>query len=102
MSDSSATTLLANRSPSTPPLLCIEMLSPEDRLPGVLKVLGDFATMGVPNLWILDPTERIAYSYKDSKDSALRLITDRLTIPDTETTSTSPPSSPNSTNQPPI
>ncbi len=55
--------------------------------------------MGVPNLWILDPTERIAYIYKDS---ALRLITDRLTIPDTETTSTSPPSSPNSTSQSPI
>ena len=65
----------------TPPLLCIEILSPEDRLPCVLKVLDDYATMGVPNLWILDPTERIAYLYKDS---ALRLITDRLTIPGTE------------------
>ena len=65
----------------TPPLLCIEILSPDDRLPHVLKVLDDYAIMGVPNLWILDPTERIAYLYKDC---ALRLITDRLTIPDTE------------------
>ena len=37
--------------------------------------------MGVPNLWLLDPTDRVAYIYKDG---ALRLITDRLTIPDTE------------------
>jgi Uma2 family endonuclease len=65
----------------TPPLLCIEVLSPEDRLPRVLKVLDDYVRMGVPNLWILDPIERIAYIYKDG---ALRLIPDRLTIPDTE------------------
>jgi Uma2 family endonuclease len=65
----------------TPPLLCIEILSPEDRLPRVLKVLDDYVTMGVPNLWILDPVDRVAYIYKDG---ALRLIPDRLTIPDTE------------------
>jgi Uma2 family endonuclease len=65
----------------TPPLLCIEILSPEDRLPRVLKVLDDYVKMGVPNLWILDPLERIAYLYKDS---TLKLISDRLTIPDTE------------------
>jgi Uma2 family endonuclease len=65
----------------TPPLLCIEILSPEDRLPRVLKVLDDYVTMGVPNLWILDPIERVAYLYKDS---ALKLIRDRLAIPDTE------------------
>jgi Uma2 family endonuclease len=65
----------------TPPLLCIEILSPEDRLPRVLKVLDDYVTMGVPNLWILDPIERVAYLYKDG---ALRLVTDRLTVPNTE------------------
>jgi Uma2 family endonuclease len=65
----------------TPPLLCIEILSPEDRLPRVLKVLDDYVTMGVPNLWLLDPIDRVAYIYKDG---ALRLIPDRLTIPDTE------------------
>ena len=53
----------------------------KDRLPRVLKVLDDYVTMGVPNLWILDPIERVAYLYKDG---ALRLIPDRLTIPNTE------------------
>jgi Uma2 family endonuclease len=65
----------------TPPLLCIEILSPEDRLPRVLKVLDDYVTMGVPNLWILDPTDRIAYLYKDN---TLKLISDRLAVPGTE------------------
>src|SRR3984957_8483308 len=65
----------------TPPLLCIEILSPEDRLPRVLKVLDDYVTMGVPNLWIFDPADRVAYIYKDS---TLKLVSDRLTIPSTE------------------
>src|ERR1700719_214234 len=30
----------------TPPLLCIEILSPEDRLPRVLKVMDDYVKMG--------------------------------------------------------
>ena len=65
----------------TPPLLCIEILSPEDRLPRVLKLMDDYVKMGVPNLWILDPTERIAYIYSEG---TLKLISDRLAIPDTE------------------
>ncbi|MDP9039413.1 MAG: Uma2 family endonuclease [Acidobacteriota bacterium] len=41
---------------TTPPLLAIEILSPEDRLPRVLTRLNDFLTMGVPNLWLIDPS----------------------------------------------
>ena len=47
----------------TPPLLCVEILSPEDRLPRAAKVMEDYAKMGVPNLWLLDPVDRIAYIY---------------------------------------
>jgi len=65
----------------TPPLLCIEILSPEDRLPRITKRLDDFAAMGVPNLWIIDLAQRIGYIYT-SPDN-LRLITERLTIPET-------------------
>jgi Uma2 family endonuclease len=66
---------------TTPPLLAIEILSPEDRLPRVLTRLNDFLTMGVPNLWVIDPAERAAYTYSAT---GLRLIAEpRLAIPNT-------------------
>ena len=37
--------------------------------------------MGVPNLWIIDPSQRIGYVYT-SRDK-LQLVTERLTIPGT-------------------
>jgi len=67
---------------NTPPLLCVEILSPEDRLPRIANRLDDFARMGVPNLWILDPQDRVAYDYASS--GLLKLTTDRLAIPNTE------------------
>jgi Uma2 family endonuclease len=66
----------------TPPLLCVEILSPEDRLPRAARVMEDYARMGVPNLWLLDPKDRVAYLY--SSDGLLQLATTRLTIPHTE------------------
>lgn len=63
----------------TPPLLAIEILSPEDRLPRVVARLNDFVAMGVPNLWLIDPEERSAFIY--TRDG-LRLIEEtQLTIP---------------------
>jgi Uma2 family endonuclease len=47
----------------TPPLIAIEILSAEDRMNRVILRLDDFLKMGVPNLWLLDPIERIAYTY---------------------------------------
>jgi Uma2 family endonuclease len=47
----------------TAPLLCIEILSPEDRPGRVMKRLDDFVAMGVENLWILDPSDRSAATY---------------------------------------
>lgn len=65
----------------TPPLLCIEILSPEDRLPRINKRLDDFARMGVPHLWIIDPYQRVGYVYTPPDN--LQLVTERLTIPET-------------------
>ena len=66
----------------TAPLLCVEILSPEDRLPRAARVMDDYARMGVPNLWILDPKDRVAYDY--ASNGLLKLTTDRLSIPNTE------------------
>ncbi len=66
----------------TPPLLCVEILSPEDRLPRAALMMDDYAAMGVPHLWIIDPQDRVAYDY--AKDGLLKLTTGRLSIPDTD------------------
>ena len=46
----------------TPPVLCIEILSPEDRLPRATVVLEDYRRMGVENTWLIDPLRRVAYT----------------------------------------
>jgi Uma2 family endonuclease len=44
-----------------PPVLCIEILSPEDRMSRVMNVVQDYLSMGVPTVWVLDPLEKKAY-----------------------------------------
>jgi Uma2 family endonuclease len=44
--------------PTKPPLVCIEILSPEDRWSRFEKRLQDFLTMGVERVWVFDPQER--------------------------------------------
>jgi len=45
-----------------PPFICIEILSPEDRWPGVQQRIDDYLAMGVPNVWVLDPATKTAYA----------------------------------------
>jgi Uma2 family endonuclease len=47
----------------TPPLICIEILSPEDRLARAQAVLADYLSMGVSNIWLVDPLRRAAYTF---------------------------------------
>jgi Uma2 family endonuclease len=62
----------------TPPLLAIEILSPDDRMNRVIERLDDFLAMGVENLWVLDAEERTAYTYTAS---GLKLVkTTRIEI----------------------
>ena len=43
---------------TTPPHLCIEILSPEDTMTRTLDRIRDYFTMGVPTCWIIDPVSR--------------------------------------------
>ncbi|MBI4874356.1 MAG: Uma2 family endonuclease [Acidobacteria bacterium] len=61
----------------TPPLLCIEILSPEDRLSEMQGRIDDYLAMGVPYVWTIDPRMRRAWvTTKDgaheAKDGVLR------------------------------
>ena len=47
----------------TPPLICIEILSPEDCLPRAGRVLADYLAVGVSNLWLIDPIRRSAHTF---------------------------------------
>ena len=46
----------------TPPVLCIEVLSSEDRMARVRERVQDYAGMGVPTTWVVDPWRREAYA----------------------------------------
>ncbi|MES2391773.1 MAG: Uma2 family endonuclease [Acidobacteriota bacterium] len=48
---------------TTPPLICIEVLSPEDRLSRAKFVLADYFAMGVANIWLIDPIRRTASTF---------------------------------------
>jgi len=45
-----------------PPFICIEILSPEDRMKRVQERIADYLEMGVPYVWVLDPETRQAYT----------------------------------------
>ena len=55
-----------------PPFLCIEILSPEDRMRRVKIRIADYLAMGVPYVWVLDPQTRQAYVATTAK--ALREV----------------------------
>lgn len=48
--------------PSKPPFLCIEILSPEDRMSRIETRINDYLAMGVPYVWVLDPETRQAFT----------------------------------------
>jgi Uma2 family endonuclease len=53
------------------PLLCIEILSPEDRLNAARKRVQDFLDMGVTEVWIFDPETRTAYVCTGNLDTPM-------------------------------
>jgi len=48
---------------TTAPFLCIEILSPEDRMPKVLVKIADYLQLGVRFVWLIDPRKRKATIY---------------------------------------
>jgi Uma2 family endonuclease len=66
---------------ATPPHICIEILSPEDRLSRAKLVLADYLAMGVSNLWLIDPIRRVAYTFDAT--GLHEADTAHLTVPNT-------------------
>jgi Uma2 family endonuclease len=45
----------------TPPLLCIEILSKGDTLSELQERVDDYQSMGIRNIWVIDPWKRHGY-----------------------------------------
>jgi Uma2 family endonuclease len=51
----------------TPPLLAVEVLSPDDSLAEMQDRVDDYLDMGVPVVWVIDPKKRHAWSYSATR-----------------------------------
>jgi Uma2 family endonuclease len=70
----------------TPPFLCIEILSPEDRMERVQERIDDFLNFGVPFVWVVNPEARRGWVYtrdeiREAKDGILRTENPVLAVP---------------------
>lgn len=70
-----------------PPFVCIEILSPEDRMSRVRERVDDYLAMGVPYVWVLDPGAKVAYAitpaegWREVKDGVLRTQQPAIEVP---------------------
>ncbi len=49
---------------TTPPLLCIEVMSPSDRVTRVNHRVREYLDFGVPVVWVVDPAEKTIWIYR--------------------------------------
>jgi Uma2 family endonuclease len=71
------------------PFLCIEILSPDDRVSRLNERLLDYFQMGVRYVWVLDPLTRRAYCYvpggmHEVLDGVLRTNNPDIAVPLTD------------------
>jgi len=69
-----------------PPLLCIEILSPDDRLSRVNSRIKEYLDFGVPAVWLVDPEEKKVWIYRqtgmeEASGKTLRLEGTELEFP---------------------
>lgn len=64
-----------------PPLIAIEILSPEDRLSRFQTRIEDYVRFGVEHIWIFDPERRAAFTASEGGLHPVR--SDELTVPGT-------------------
>lgn len=63
---------------TTPPLLCIEVLSKDDTLKDLQERVNDYSAMGVAHTWAIDPLLRVGYlassrGFLQPEDGILRI-----------------------------
>jgi Uma2 family endonuclease len=91
-----ATHTLQHPYPTEPVLLCVEILSPEDRVGAMLAKCEEYHAWGVPFCWVIDPEKQTAWQYHAGSEpehiSRLGTLTaDQLRVSLTELFSELPP-----------
>lgn len=70
-----------------PPFLCIEVVSPEDRMSRMEDKVDDYLKMGVPYVWVVDPQKKAAFQvtpsegWREVKDGILRTHNPSFEVP---------------------
>lgn len=68
------------------PFLCVEILSPDDRMSRMQEKIRDDLKMGVPYVWLVDPSARLAWIHTSEaavevKDGILRTSNPQIEMP---------------------
>jgi Uma2 family endonuclease len=66
---------------TSPPLIAIEIRSPEDEFADIRKKAAEYRHFGVEHIWIVDPDSRIAYRHVETGLEEVQ--TGELTVPGT-------------------
>ena len=57
--------------PTAPPLLVVEISSPEDRLDAMLQKLDEYRTWGVRHIWLIEPERKRIHVYDQGSLTAV-------------------------------
>jgi Uma2 family endonuclease len=69
-----------------PPLLCIEIVSPADRMDRAQEIIDEYLAFGVPCVWVVNPRTLRGYIYtsegmREAKDGILRVAGTPIEVP---------------------
>jgi Uma2 family endonuclease len=67
--------------PTEPVHLCVEILSPEDRLSQVIAKCEDYHAWGVETVWVIDPEDPRAWEFRQGHRPVEVPLTGALTAP---------------------
>ena len=71
---------------TSPPLICMEVLSKDDRVEDVRRRINDYLGFGVGYVWVIDPRSRRAWAHtaagsREVEDGVLRTEIEKIEIP---------------------
>jgi Uma2 family endonuclease len=71
---------------TTPPYLCIEVMSPDDTISAMQDRLDDYLNFDVPNIWVVDPWKHrgwrvTAEGWAAAPDAIMRTADGRVAMP---------------------